>query len=532
MRMKKAGKVFVTVPISEPASRRLREEAATYGQSATALMTSLLEHAAAAPTIGDPPMAVRSTTCGIASASGRSAARETLYRAFVKRLIVNPALNRKLVSFQANRDAPFYRWLKYKEAFSSELIDYLLDVFYPRSEGVHLSMLDPFAGAGTALTVACRRGWKATGIELLPIGIHAIRARFTADRVDLRSFQEELKRIESHFPENIGSQHAFPHLRITQDAFSAETETAMSAYQIFLETIQNEETRYLFWFACLAVLEDVSFTRKDGQYLRWDQRSGRRLAHAFHKGRVPAFREAILEKLHQIDADLRRRNGGSFAGNARLIHGSCLAEMAKLPSASFDLIVTSPPYCNRYDYTRTYALELAFMGCGEDELKALRQTLLSATVENKSKRDALRDFYDKIPHRDLFTRVEKAFDQQAALQEVLALLCEARDRGELSNNNIPDLVGNYFLEMTLIVFESARVLKAGGRVLMVNDNVRYHGEEVPVDLILSDLAETAGFHVEKIWVLPRGKGNSSQQMGRWGRQEMRKCIYCWVKTEK
>ena len=48
---------------------------------------------------------------------------------------------------------------------------------------------------------------------------------------------------------------------------------------------------------------------------------------------------------------------------------------------------------------------------------------------------------------------------------------------------------------------------------MVNDNVRYQGAHVPVDLILSDFAEQAGFDVEAIWVLPIGKGNSSQQMG-------------------
>ena len=64
---------------------------------------------------------------------------------------------------------------------------------------------------------------------------------------------------------------------------------------------------------------------------------------------------------------------------------------------------------------------------------------------------------------------------------------------------------------------------------MVNDNVRYHGEETLVDLILSDFAEQAGFRCEAIWTLPRGKGNSSQQMGRFGREEIRKCVYHWVK---
>ncbi len=64
---------------------------------------------------------------------------------------------------------------------------------------------------------------------------------------------------------------------------------------------------------------------------------------------------------------------------------------------------------------------------------------------------------------------------------------------------------------------------------MVNDNVRYAGEEVPVDLILSDMAESFGLKVRHIWTLGRGKGNSSQQMGNHGRSELRKCVYVWEK---
>ena len=72
-------------------------------------------------------------------------------------------------------------------------------------------------------------------------------------------------------------------------------------------------------------------------------------------------------------------------------------------------------------------------------------------------------------------------------------------------------------------------LVRGGRVFMINDNVCYHGEEVPVDLILSYFAEQYGFRCRAIWTLPRGKGNSSQQMGRFGRREIRKCVYDWEK---
>ena len=63
---------------------------------------------------------------------------------------------------------------------------------------------------------------------------------------------------------------------------------------------------------------------------------------------------------------------------------------------------------------------------------------------------------------------------------------------------------------------------------MVNDNVQY-AIEVPVDLILSDFAEEHGLRTDKIWVLPKGKGNASQQMGVHGRNEIRKCVYVWEK---
>ena len=64
---------------------------------------------------------------------------------------------------------------------------------------------------------------------------------------------------------------------------------------------------------------------------------------------------------------------------------------------------------------------------------------------------------------------------------------------------------------------------------MVDDNVRYGGQEVPVDLILCDVACCLGFRVEAIWRLARGKGNSRQQMAAHGRHELRKGVYVWKK---
>ena len=73
-----------------------------------------------------------------------------LTKQFNGRLRTQPALNRQIVSFQANKERPGYRWYKYKEAFSASLVEYLL-VNYPILDG---PILEPFAGMGTTLFAA------------------------------------------------------------------------------------------------------------------------------------------------------------------------------------------------------------------------------------------------------------------------------------------------------------------------------------------------------------------------------------------
>jgi hypothetical protein len=139
------------------------------------------------------------------------------------------------------------------------------------------------------------------------------------------------------------------------------------------------------------------------------------------------------------------------------------------------------------------------------------------------------DTYQRLGKEDLFRKAEESFISQRALKEVLNILWDARHKGHLNNTKIPEMVSNYFFEMSLVVHCLGDVVADGGRVVMVNDNIQYHGQEIPADLILSEFAEDAGFETESIWVLPRGKGNSSQQMGVHGRNEMRKCVYVWRK---
>ncbi|MDY7011403.1 MAG: hypothetical protein SVV80_11735, partial [Planctomycetota bacterium] len=159
---------------------------------------------------------------------------------------------------------------------------------------------------------------------------------------------------------------------------------------------------------------------------------------------------------------------------------------------------------------------------GEEYLKSLRQTMISCTVENREKQGLC----NRTDAR-AWEKIMRAVDAQEVMSKVTRYLEQCREEKVLNNNGIPRMVRNYFKELALVIFECGRVLKPGSPFVMVNDNVRYQGAHIPVDLILSDFAKSAGFEVETIWVLPRGKGNSSQQMGTHGREEVRKCVYVW-----
>jgi len=449
-----------------------------------------------------------------------------LERSFANVMIEDRNLSRQIVSFQANKQRPVYRWFKYKEGFSAELVQYLFEKYH-LTDG---DIFDPFAGVGTTLFASQEEGHDAYGIELLPIGQEIIKTR---KLVESGIKKETIARIEqwgnNQYWRNSKDEKSFIELRITQGAYPKETDKAIRQYLHVINT-ESSQVKQLLFFTLLCILESVSYTRKDGQYLRWDYRSGRTSGEKpFDKGEILPFDKAISSKLKEILSDLtnweiqtdlfkaRKEN----QGNIRLYESSCLEQLPKLNRNSFKAIITSPPYCNRYDYTRTYALELAMLGVDEGNLKTLRQKMLSCTVENKEK--------DLLAFDSTWERVLNVAKGQKLLQAILTYLQHLKEQDQLNNDGILRMIRGYFYEMSCVIYECSRIIQRGGYFFMVNDNVKYAGIGIPVDLILSDIASKFGFVVKNILVLPQGKGNSSQQMGQHGREALRKCVYVWRK---
>ena len=449
---------------------------------------------------------------------------------FWSKLIIDDRLKRKMVSFQANKNYKYYRWYKYKEAFSSNLVKYLFSKYLVDKGKV----FDPFAGAGTALFTCAELGYHADGVEVLPIGQQIIETNNLVRNYCDPFLVERLKYWVSNTIWNRkGKIKHFEVLRITKGAYPPKTNYKIKRYLYELQ-YEKTEVQKILTFALLCILESVSYTRKDGQFLRWDMRSGRgNEKNIFNKGEITPFDQAIKTKLTEIieDTNVKSENMSFFSnrgintqiGKVKLLKGSCLNILPKIQDEHYTCVITSPPYCNRYDYTRTYALEHAVLGINELELSLLRQAMLSCTVENKPKELLL-----------INKKWKSAIDicnKQELLCEILNYLEYKKEKKDLNNNGIIKMIRGYFYEMACVIQECYRILNPNGYMFMVNDNVRYAGISISVDMILSKIAEQIGFTVENILFLPQGKGNSSQQMDRHGKKELRKCIYIWRKQK-
>jgi site-specific DNA-methyltransferase (cytosine-N4-specific) len=468
----------------------------------------------------------------------REDARQSLDVQYAHLLEETDKFNRQLVSFQANKTEVLHSWMKYREGFSASLVELLLKELNIEPGD---TILDPFAGSSTTLLEAKMWGINAVGIELLPHCHLAWEAKSRAFDYDLDELRYIRGLIEQVVPPQTDA--TFPHLTITETAFPLQIEKDLMAYTVWFQTLDiSQNTKLLCQLILTSLLEEISYTRKDGQYLRWDNRAGKirdndqkrivqgkKPINGINKGPLPEVKHLLLETLNKIIIDVAKLQRDSLpVSHQRLIEGNTLYTLPTMDAGQFAGVITSPPYANRYDYTRTYALELAYLGVKE-EIFNLRQDQLSCTVENKPKTDKLEAYYQSIEQHYRYQRIINIVQNNESLSEINIALSQRDERGDVNNRGILSMIEQYFTELTFVFAELYRVCRSGAGVIFVNDNVRYAGEVIPVDTLSTNLAEQIGFVPEKIYVLPQRKGNSSQQMGKFGREALRKSITLWRK---
>lgn len=398
-----------------------------------------------------------------------------------------------LVSYVGNKSVPLLRLYRYKEAFAFELVREFIRRFRLTARDY---LFDPFAGMGTTTFASMLHGIPSIGIDRLPIAVFVARTipqlLFVEPRKLMSTYEQLHQLVDAAQPAAIAMD-----VPIMQKAFSDKNLFRLRQWKTVIDALK-QPLRDIFLLLFFAVLEQTSFTSKDGQFLR------------IKKNKRPSEPDdALLDKVLQAMTDINKFKNllNHRSGHLDFSPTIMLGDTRELREMPFErpptAIITSPPYANRYDYTRTYCLELCFhFAKNFEQLKDIRFAMLRSHIESKVSED------ERPPH--------------PAIQEVLQSL----SLKDLNNPRIPHMLTGYFVDMQMVIQEWQRILAPAGQVAMVVDNVRFEGELVPVDLILSEMAEEAGFSVKEI-IVCRYKGNSSQQMRKYGRVPVRESVVIW-----
>ena len=277
---------------------------------------------------------------------------------------------RRLVTYVLNKTLPLYNWFKYKEGFSRELVVRLFREFALQKGD---TVFDPFLGCGTTLLAGKEFGIHGVGIDMLPTSVFVAQAKLT-EWPDIDLLLRAIQKLTSTpFREPTSN---FPDVRIVNLAFTRETQRELIFFKEEIEAFDQPVRKFLM-LGLLSILENVSSTSKDGQFLRLVER------------KIPPVRDALRSVLAQMIADLSEIRMFGFPAQTRtktLVMQGDAREMC-LPGkyvGKVSAVITSPPYLNRYDYSRTYALELCLLTVkSHQDMVNVRHSLLRSHVESR-----------------------------------------------------------------------------------------------------------------------------------------------------
>jgi len=376
-------------------------------------------------------------------------------------------------SFIEANQLPRHRWYYYKEGFSPNLVNNAIETYEINSKNI---ILDPFNGSGTVTLTASEYNIPSVGIEVNPFTsfISKTKTLNTKKKVLSELFEKTYEKVNSgnNFPE-LETYSTFTELSNKKKwLFNLEVLRAFYGGYSFVENIKSNASE-LIKLALLTSIMEVSNAKKDGKCLRYKTKWQEK------KYNKNDFIKALISNYIKIEQDIENVN----IKEQPIIHNSDTRTFFNKNNDKFDLIITSPPYLNTFDYTDIYRPEL-FLGkfiLNPNALYQLRLKTIRSHIQAKWKLPNTNNI-DSILLNDIFKRLSKKKE----------LLMHPR---------IPQMILAYFEDMKLIFGDLSNNSNKNAHLWMVVSNSAYANEEIPVDLILADIATKNGWKLKEIGVL-------------------------------
>ena len=390
-------------------------------------------------------------------------------------------------------DRAAHDWYRFVLSFPAHLVRTYIDRF---GLGPRQSVLDPFCGTGTTLVECKKLGIPSCGIELNPMASFASRTKLDWD-VDPQDLITHATRIASLASDKYACQGIedegdlplfepkqrtpFQLRTLTPEAMKLLLTDSISPLPlhktlVLLETIEEDKDPRLISHERLALAKSLV-----------NEISNLHFGPEIGVGPIKPDAAVIgpwLRGVKSVAADLSRLR--QKTSTPAVVYQADARDLALLlRPGSVDAVITSPPYPNEKDYTRTTRLESVLLGFikNKDDLRRLKQTLVRSNTRSVYKSDTddrLVESHDEIQRiAGSIERRRIELGKTSGFERLYARVTKL-----------------YFGGILRHLLDLRPALRPGAQLAyVVGDQASYLRVMIRTGRLLADLARSAGYEV-------------------------------------
>ena len=388
------------------------------------------------------------------------------------------------------QDRPIHDWYRFVLSFPPHLVRQYLDDFGLTNEA---TVLDPFCGTGTTMVEAKFRGLKAIGIEANPFP-HFASCVKTDWRIDPSSLIDKSEEIAYKTQHILSAQGIDDSTQSTTDGLTLKRLPDAATRVLIKNSISP-----LPLHKTLILFEQINHHKRDAVYKYLVLALGNALVNTIGNLRfgpevgvgkvkqdVPVI-STWINQVRRMAMDLCEVQDTEYLDPE--IHLADARNIdCKIAPNSVNAVITSPPYPNEKDYTRTTRLESVILGFYEDiaQLRRYKKTLLRSNTRGVyvtddddqwiSEHTEIQQLADKIEQRRIELGKTSGFEKLYSRATQL-----------------------YFGGMARHLAQLRSVLKPNAQLAyVVGDQASYLRVMIRTGELLADIAQDLGYKLVRI----------------------------------
>lgn len=381
-----------------------------------------------------------------------------------------------------DEDLAVHRWYRFVLSFPPHLVRHFLEDF---DIGAGDLVFDPFCGTGTTLVECQKLGIASVGLEAMPMSHFAsnVKTNWSVEPVKMKKFSSRVHEKSEYLMRNLPCPSEYRKLPSTREKLligGSISPLPLHRLLTLADVLDNECRNDKFHDHARLALAKTAVT--DASNLRFGPEVGvgaEKLDADVVSAWLRRMEEMADDIIELLDCD--QGEATAFRGDARQVASMLGAE-------SVNAVITSPPYPNEKDYSRTTRLETVILGFVSEigDLRRIKKSLVRSNT-----RSIYKDDNDEV-------WVAKNSEVCRISEEIEARrLALGKTSG--FERNYSKVAKNYFGGMVRHLENLKPVLKPGAKLAyVVGDQASYMQVMIRTGNILAEIAETLGYKVDRL----------------------------------